>query len=278
MDIKSVLCITRPEDGDETLTNALTFAQTSNSHLMVLVVGELMAPMVSAYDMVNSEIWVEQTNEARAKATARVDKIEAMLAGSDVSGTVVSAVAQNGNIPGIVARTARYSDLTMMFAPEDPDKRLRDAIISGVLFDSGSAVLISGAGQTATLTPSTAVIAWNATPEAGRAVREAMPILKAAGTVITLLIDPVPSFSGHGDEPGANIANYLSHHGISTVIERVPSEGRGVEEVIRRVVRDNAAELLVLGGYGHSRLRQRIIGGTTTSMLDAPPCPTLLAH
>ena len=81
-----------------------------------------------------------------------------------------------------------------------------------------------------------------------------------------VLIDPVPSFEGHGPEPGADLAAYLARHGIEAMVHRLPHEGKGTGEMLRRTASDLGADLIVMGGFGHSRLRERIFGGTTTSM------------
>jgi len=102
--------------------------------------------------------------------------------------------------------------------------------------------------------------------------------MRQAAAVDAVLIDPVPSFEGHGAEPGADLAAYLARHGISTEIHRIPREGREVGELLRRSALDFGADLIVMGGFGHSRLRQRIFGGTTTSMIDDTPVAVLMAH
>ena len=93
-----------------------------------------------------------------------------------------------------------------------------------------------------------------------------------------MLIDPVPSFEGHGPEPGADLATYLGRHGISLTVHRLPREGKDVSEVLQRTAVDLGADLIVMGGFGHSRLRQRIFGGTTTSTIRETRIPVLMAH
>ena len=92
--------------------------------------------------------------------------------------------------------------------------------------------------------------------------------MKAAREVHAVLIDPVPSFEGHGPEPGADLAAYLARHGIKAVVHRLPREGKETGEMLRRTASDLGADLIVMGGFGHSRLRERIFGGTTTSMIE----------
>ena len=122
------------------------------------------------------------------------------------------------------------------------------------------------------------MIGWDASVEASKAVRDAIGLMKAADEVHAVLIDPVPSFEGHGPEPGADLGAYLGRHGIAAVIHRLPREGKETGEVLRRTAVDLAADLMVMGGFGHSRLRERIFGGTTTSTMKNPVVPVLMAH
>jgi len=92
------------------------------------------------------------------------------------------------------------------------------------------------------------------------------------------MVDPVDSELGQDMEPGADIAAYLARHGVTVTVDRLPSQGRGVVATLRQHAIDNAAELLVMGAYGHSRIRERIFGGVTRSMIDQPPLPILMAR
>ena len=122
------------------------------------------------------------------------------------------------------------------------------------------------------------MIAWDASVEASKAVRDAIGLMQKAAEVHAVLIDPVPSFEGHGPEPGADLATYLGRHGIEATVHRLPREGKDTGEMLRRTATDLAADLIVMGGFGHSRLRQRIFGGTTTDMLKEATIPVLMAH
>jgi nucleotide-binding universal stress UspA family protein len=122
------------------------------------------------------------------------------------------------------------------------------------------------------------MIAWDASVEASKAVRDAIGLMQRAEAVHAVLIDPVPSFEGHGPEPGADLAAYLGRHGIEAAVHRLPKEGKETADLLRRTAGDLGADLIVMGGFGHSRLRERIFGGTTTSMLKNVQVPALMAH
>ena len=122
------------------------------------------------------------------------------------------------------------------------------------------------------------MIGWNASVTASKAVREAIELMQKADAVHAVLIDPVPSFDGHGPEPGADLATYLGRHGISVVVHRLPREGKDTGELLRRTAADVGADLMVMGGYSRSRLRERFFGGTTTDTIKSATVPVLMSH
>lgn len=93
-----------------------------------------------------------------------------------------------------------------------------------------------------------------------------------------MLVDPLEGDEDQGAEPGADAAAYLARHGIKVTVDRLPSQGRTVASVLRRHATDTAADLLVMGAYGHSRLRERIFGGVTSAMIEEPTLPVLMAR
>ncbi|WP_454856729.1 universal stress protein [Rhizobium binxianense] len=109
-------------------------------------------------------------------------------------------------------------------------------------------------------------------------MRAAMELLVGADSVHIVMVDPEASPAENGEEPGADIAAYLAKHDARAVVEVLASGGLATGEVLRRHADDIAADLIVMGAYGHSRLRQRIFGGVTRSMLEETRLPVLLAH
>ena len=121
------------------------------------------------------------------------------------------------------------------------------------------------------------VVAWNASREARRAVADALPLLVAAKSVTVLLVDPGKN-SRHGDEPGADIALYLSRHGAKVTVEQIASNGAPVARAILDHVRQSAADLVIIGAYSHARAAQMVFGGVTRSLLREAAIPLLIAH
>lgn len=123
-----------------------------------------------------------------------------------------------------------------------------------------------------------ALVCWNASREAALAVVDALPFLKAAEKVIVLAVNPQVSAAGHGAEPGADVAAWLSRHGVKITVQRDVAPDADVGSVILSRAADHGADLIVMGIYGHSRMREMVLGGASRSLLGSMTVPVLMAH
>ena len=121
------------------------------------------------------------------------------------------------------------------------------------------------------------VVAWNASREARRAIKDALPFLVGAQTVTVLVVDPQKN-PRHGEEPGAAIAHYLARHGAKVVVEQAQSSGEPIANVILACAERHATDLVVVGAYSHARTTEMIFGGVTRSLLQNAAVPLLIAH
>lgn len=125
--------------------------------------------------------------------------------------------------------------------------------------------------------PGDALVGWDGSMPAQRAINAALPLLAQAGTVHLALINPDLQSGLHGDEPGADMAHYLARHGLK--VEVAVERTRATEgEALMDMARDFRAGLMVTGAFGHSRYREWILGGVTRDVLDHAPVPLLIAH
>ena len=175
---------------------------------------------------------------------------------------------------------ARYVDLTILgqVDPDGGDTELIRPRPELVALASGRPILaVPYAGQFETV-GRRVLIGWNATREATRAVNDAMPLLAAAGVVTVLTIDAREGPDAHGELPGADISLHLARHGVKATIERTVSAGVPAGEVLLSRAADLGADLLVIGAYGHSRMRELLLGGATRSILQSMTVPVLMSH
>jgi nucleotide-binding universal stress UspA family protein len=184
-----------------------------------------------------------------------------------------------GDPSTIVALHGRYSDLVVV-GQHDRDTMLsgRDARLSfTVLMSSGRPLLVVPYAGTFAKIGRRVLVGWNATPEAARAVNEAIPLLRAAAKVTVLSINPKLGIGGDGDIPAADIALHLSRHGImaqaaQTIVEDI-SEG----DALLSYAADVDADLIVCGMYGHSRWHEAVFGGVTRSLLQQMTVPVFMS-
>ena len=278
MALRTVFLTVGVGQDDAEVDRAVVFCDTLRAHLSVLVCGIAPPPPSSPYGIVSNDIWSGEIAEGQGEAQARAAAIGTRLAGSGISAAVEAHYVDRATIASLAARFARYADITLVTPQLEGFESLQTCVMDGALFESGRPILILPRGGAPVPPPRRVMIAWDASVEASKAVRDALEILEEAEEVRAVLIDPVPTFDGHGPEPGADLARYLGRHGIETVVDRLPKLGQDVAEILRRSATDHAIDLIVMGGFGHSRLRERIFGGTTTSMMKHTTVPVLMAH
>ncbi len=278
MSFKTIVLVIGLAQDDHELARAADIARGLGAHLNVLVLGIAPPPPSSPYGVVSNDLWSTEIREGSAEARTRAEAVEAWLAERGVPGSVEAHFVDRGTVATIAARFARYADLTLIPPQPEGSDFPQDWVINGALFESGRPILVLPKGAVRFPKVRCAMIGWDASVEASKAVRDSIGLLKTAEEVHAVLVDPVPSFEGHGAEPGNDLATYLGRHGISVTVDRMPSGGKPEAEVLARVASDLDADLAVMGGFGHSRLRQRIFGGTTLSTLKAPNVPVLMSH
>jgi nucleotide-binding universal stress UspA family protein len=122
------------------------------------------------------------------------------------------------------------------------------------------------------------MVMWNASREAARAIYDALPVLKAAKKVVVISVNPGRGTPDIGDLPGADIAHQLARHGVKAESAPTYADDIDVDDVILSRGADMSADLIVMGGYGRSRVRELILGGATRGILDHMTIPVIFSH
>ena len=174
---------------------------------------------------------------------------------------------------------ARYADL-MVLGQTDPEATspTPPELPESVVLATGRPALVVPHIGAPKVLGKTVMLCWNASRESARAASDAMPLLKQADKVIVLLIDAKTSETGHGDEPGADVATWLARHGVKVSVQRDVAADSDVGGVILSRAADHAVDLVVMGLYGHSRLREMVLGGASRTLLASMTVPVLMAH
>jgi nucleotide-binding universal stress UspA family protein len=171
----------------------------------------------------------------------------------------------------LIGRLGRMFDLTVI-ARRGPRGSSHDTVQAGLL-DTGRPLLLTPPAVPATLAD-TVLLAWNASPQAARAVASALPFLRRAGRVTIMAV-------GNGPEPeptADQLARSLAWHGIAPEVRHIEQGSRRVRDILLSEATAIAADLLVIGAYSHSRMRQVVFGGVTEHMLDHAELPVLMTQ
>jgi nucleotide-binding universal stress UspA family protein len=281
MNRRTILFVMNTDTPDDQISQAAEAAARDDDHLLCLLLGSSPAlPMyaygVPPYGSMNiPENWNELLAEAQQKQKDREQAIEALLAKSNASGEVQSAMCVTIDVKHHVARCARVSDEAHFAANlRDTPDFLREAA-SGILYHSPIGFRLNGAPMQKS---DRVFVAWDSSEAAASAAHAALPHLKEAKEVVIGCIDPVMIADRDGQDPGTDIASWLSHHGCNVTVSQFPSGGREIAQCILARAQEFGADLVVMGAYGHARMIQTVLGGTTRTMMEQTEMPVLLAH
>jgi nucleotide-binding universal stress UspA family protein len=183
----------------------------------------------------------------------------------------------DGYVDGELPVQVRYADLVVLGQAEPEPTATPADLPEIVALATGRPVLV--VPHIGAKPPGKVVLlCWNASREAARAAADALPLLKAAQKVIVLAVNPKASAEGHGAEPGADAAAWLARHGVKVTVQRDVAPDADVGGVILSRAADHGADLIVMGIYGHSRLREMVLGGASRTLLDSMTLPVFMSH
>jgi nucleotide-binding universal stress UspA family protein len=172
---------------------------------------------------------------------------------------------------------AYYADLVVIARPESAAQTSGPpGLAESLVLSSGRPILLYPPHSTVSQIRRV-LVAWNATRESVRAVADALPLLKRAEAVEVLVADP-ERHPRHGQEPGADIARHLAHHGAHVEVSRVSTEGKNVGHFLLSQAAEFHADLLVMGAYGHSQVREWMFGSVTRTVLYEATIPVLVSR
>lgn len=261
---------------------AIELAVRHDAHLAGLYVMELppigmFTADTSIFDMRMADEIIQQARE-RSKSMSDTVKgrFEDGLRMNGVKGEwrCVDAIAAEA-----VVTHARYADLAIV-GQTDPDaaKFGEWRIPEAVILESGRPVLVIPYFGEVKPIGNTVLVGWKSGREAARAINDALPLLSQAKAVTVLAIDPQYGISEEGAFPAADISLHLARHGIKAIAAHTVSGGIPEGDILLNHVSDLGADLIVAGGYGHSRAREFVLGGATRSLLATMTVPVFFSH
>lgn len=254
---------------------AVSVASAFDAHLAgVAFVYDPFVPMIDVA-AIPADLIESQRIENENTAMAAISKFEEAVRRSAVSAESGKLEAELLGAVDIFGRIARRFDLSIV-AQAEPDKPgPEDTIIESALFDSGRPCLVVPYIQKTGLKLDRVMVCWDGSRSSARAAADAMPFLLRAKVVEVVIVTE----RGKNDElPGADIAKHLARHGLNVEINRIVASDMEVSNTILSHAADVDADFIVMGGYGHSRLREFMLGGATREILASMTIPTLMSH
>jgi nucleotide-binding universal stress UspA family protein len=212
-----------------------------------------------------------EAGKSRKNAHDLLAAFEAAAAKSGVSRESILQKCKSFEVPDLLVEYARLRDLTIM--PASNDRWYAEAVI----FGSGKPTLIlPESPRPRPFELGTVAVAWDFSRAAARAIADAIPLLEKSKKVrVVTVLNEKHMDNKHSAE---ELSKNLSRHGIDVVLDRVDAKGRPIGDVLEAYVASHASDMLVMGAYGHSRLREFVLGGATKSLLLKPPLPILFSH
>jgi len=203
---------------------------------------------------------------------------EMVSAAEQQSGLSIEWRAANGSAAYNVITHARHADL-LVLTQEDPEKRagMDPSFAGSVVVGTGRPVLMVPYAGEFPKCGTSVLVAWSGTRESARAVADALPLLKTARQINIVSFNPKGD-SQWGDIPGADIGLWLTRHGVKVNVRQQKSPDVDVGNQILSLASDLGSDLIVMGAYGHSRLRELVMGGATRTILQSMTAPVLLSH
>jgi nucleotide-binding universal stress UspA family protein len=215
---------------------------------------------------------VREENEQGASAAAAAFEKQAGDAGVAAGARAITTTISAGyDLFGCIARRFNLA----VVGQDDPEKEQSEGLIAeGALFESGRPLIMVPYIHKAGFKLDRVMVCWDGSRPAARAVADAMPLLSRAGQVDVVIVAKAKS----DEMPGADIAEHLARHDLNVAVQRIAPGDLDVKDALLNYAADSAADMIVMGGYGHSRMREFILGGVTRGMLASMTVPTLLSH
>jgi nucleotide-binding universal stress UspA family protein len=255
---------------------AVSVAAAFDAHLTgIAFIYDPIVP-VSGTGYIPAEVIESQQADNETAAKAAIDGFAEATRRAGLSAEPLTLTASLSGAGEQFGRIARRFDLAIV-GQADPEASSIDEIVAETaLFESGLPVIIVPYIQKAPLKLDNVMVCWDGSRQSARAIADAMPFLTKAGRVEIVIIT---NERGKQDEiEGADMGQHLARHGLKVDVHRISGGNIDVADALLSHAADSGADFMVMGGYGHSRLREFVLGGVTHSIFRSMTVPTLMAH
>jgi nucleotide-binding universal stress UspA family protein len=255
---------------------AISIAATFGAH--VAGVGFIFEPVIpgSMLGGIPTDLIEVQREENSKAAKEAIARFEAGAKAANVSAETRMVDASVAGASDLFGRIARRFDIAIVGQARREQGASEELLIEGALFGSGRPVVIVPFVQKQGLKLDRVIICWDGSRPAARAIADSMPFLQRAKAIEIVVVTGERDKSG--EITGTNMRRHLARHGITVEIKHITGASADVPNTILSHAADSGTDFMVLGGYGHSRLREFILGGVTRSIMRSMTVPVLMSH
>lgn len=271
-----VLNLSAEKSGSRAVEYAVSMASTLEAHIAGIAFVYDPFDLVSHLGYIATDVVEEQWRDYKAEAQAALDRFSQLASRAGVSAEPMMLQASFTGVGDRFGAIARRFDLAVVDQVNPESNTTEGTIIEGALFNSGRPVIIVPYVHRAPLKLDHVMICWDGSRPAARAIADSMPLLRRAGRMEVVI---VANERGKQDEvEGADIGHHLARHGLNVSVQRIGHDKIDIADALLSHAADSSADLIVMGGYGHSRLREFVLGGVTQSTLHSMTAPVLMSH
>ncbi len=256
---------------------AISLAALSEAHLMGIAFGYYASLPTFAFPTFPADVLADVLARDEAAARNAIDLFEAAAARNGISAAsrlILQGEAASATTFPVMAR--RF-DLSIIMQSDPDGGGSNDLLIEGALFESGRPMIVVPYIQRGPLSLDRITCCWDGSQTAARAINDALPLLKRA-KVAELLIIENEKTTYERKIVGADFAAHLARHGVNVEVKILPAADIDVGNAILSHVADHSSQMIVMGGYGHSRFREFVLGGTTREILSTMTVPVFMSH
>jgi nucleotide-binding universal stress UspA family protein len=261
------------------IDGAVSLALPWGAHLDALAVGYVSASTAFAMDggaAIAAEAIEQEQERAQLRADAAIRVFESEARNAGISYGCRSSAFFPAEAAASIGAAARLYDLAVVLQPDAEHASFDNTIPQEILFRSGRPVLFIPYIFQGSFQANRIGICWDGSRLAARAVKDAMPFLRTAEALITIAVnDPE---NDDTEVSAEKLARHLTRANLSTSVVSLEAKYREIQPMIASLAADESLDLLVMGGYGHSRLQEAVLGGVSRAMLTSMTVPTLMSH
>jgi nucleotide-binding universal stress UspA family protein len=255
---------------------AVSIAEAFSAHVAGIAFAYDPVLPASVMGGISADVFDAQRKENEKIAHTAIQDFEAR---SKRAGVSVESHLLSATIAGAAttfASLARRFDLSVV-SQVTPDTIAPDELLmEAALFESGRPVVIVPYIQRTPINLDRVICCWDGSRTAARAIADAMPFLQKSKAIDLVIVGK--GKMSEKELSGADMGAHLARHGLKVEVKRIPAPDVDVANVVLSYAADSGAEFIVMGGYGHSRLREYILGGATRGILGSMTVPVLMSH